>query len=638
MADNETDKHAAPEDEYSGEIADNSIPVKDPDGDNMGVASIGTDSVEAETDKAVDDIVKEEGDEVLQLRDKAAQDVVVMKESMWDRIKNAFAQWWDDPRQRYGTVGFVVVLLGLLLGVPYLRYNMLGLALSSHVNVTVVDSKTGSPVSGATVSAGSVTTKTEANGRAQLQVHMGTRKIAIKKAYYKGTELHKLVGLSDKSNTYKASIDALGRRVQVQVIDRVTGLGVSGATITVGSTTTTTNSKGFTTVVISSDKDKQTASVTLSGYNTAKVQVVASGSKAENTFGLVPAGQLYFLSNLSGKIDVVKTNLDGTARQIVLAGTGSEDPQTTSLLASRDWKYLALLSKREGKAKVYLIDTVNGDKLTTIDEGDANFSLVGWSGSNFVYQVTRTSVSLWQPNRVALKSYNADTSQNLLLDQTQASGTADFDALNQYIGTITLMGDQVVYTKNWQAASGSVAQIPSKQAELHTINANGSGHKLVKSFSLDTSVYGQYGVAANATSSGPTGVYIDFWDGTKNRFYSYEAGKVTELADMTSDKYYSQTYPTYLQSPGGTQTFWAEQRDGKNALFTGTQDGKAPKQIASLSPYNAYGWYTEKYLLVSKGSSELYIMGTSGGDPQKITDYYKPSVNYGGYGGGYGGL
>jgi Tol biopolymer transport system component len=93
-----------------------------------------------------------------------------------------------------------------------------------------------------------------------------------------------------------------------------------------------------------------------------------------------------------------------------------------------------------------------------------------------------------------------------------------------------------------------------------------------------------------------------------------------------------------LLSPSGSNSFWAEARDGKSALFVGDQDGKNPKQVASLSEYTSYGWFTDDYLLVSKGSSELYIMSKAGGKPQKITDYYKPSVNYQGYGGGYGGL
>jgi hypothetical protein len=46
--------------------------------------------------------------------------------------------------------------------------------------------------------------------------------------------------------------------------------------------------------------------------------------------------------------------------------------------------------------------------------------------------------------------------------------------------------------------------------------------------------------------------------------------------------------------------------------------------------------------LVSKNSSELYIMPKSGINeklqPLKVTDYHKPVQNFYGYGGGYGGI
>jgi hypothetical protein len=107
---------------------------------------------------------------------------------------------------------------------------------------------------------------------------------------------------------------------------------------------------------------------------------------------------------------------------------------------------------------------------------------------------------------------------------------------------------------------------------------------------------------------------------------------------LSQDQFWSTPYPTYLLSPSSNQTFWTDQRDGKNTLFVGDNDAKNQKTIASLSGYNIYGWFTDNYLLVSKSSSELYVMPVAGGTPLKITDYYKPAINYQGYGGGYGGL
>jgi hypothetical protein len=603
-----------------------------------------------ETDEAVDDIMKQDGDEALKAQDDVAEKATVMKQGRWERCKNFAAAWWADPRKRWGSIGGILLVLVILFAVPFTRYNILGLVLRSTATVRVVDSKTGAPVSGATVELAGQTAQTEANGKAQLRVHAGSKNLQVSKKYYRGYSSSELVALSASRNTFKATLVALGHQVKVKVVNKLSGQPVAGASVSAGGASAKTSPDGLATLVIPSGADTQAAKVSVAGYNTAKVSIAATGDVAKNTFGITPAGKLYFLSNLSGKIDVVKTNLDGTDRQTVLAGTGNEDRNTTSLLASRDWKYLALLSKRAGgdNASVYLIDTTNGDKLTTVDQGNATFSFVGWSGDRFIYQVSRGTVSDWQPDQQALKSLDATTGQTLLLDQTQASGTSQSDYVKQYFGSPYIIGNQVVYAKNWTSAynSTNMAQVVTKQAELDSIGADGSGHRVIKSFTLDSGTQSS-GVSITAELYEPDGLYIQFSSGTKDNFYDYDDGKVTDDTTMTADKFYANPYPTYLLSPSGNATFWADQRDGKNALFTGDADGKSPKQIATLSDYATYGWYTDGYLLVSKNSSELYIMpatgpstgsGSTNGTPFKITDYYKPAINYNGYGGGYGGL
>ncbi len=591
-------------------------------------------TTESKTDSAVDDIMKSDGDAALEAQD-AASEAAVTKLSVWGRFKSAWKAWWSNPRRRYTSIGFIVVLLAVIFGLPFTRANVLGLAVKAPVIIRVVDSKTGAPVSGATVLLAGQKAETDASGKATLRVNGGSKTLAVSKKYYSGYTHQELVVIGS-DNTFKATLGALGQQVKVKVVDKVSGKPLAGASVSAQGASAKTDASGLATVVIPSGADTQTASVNVSGYHTLKVTITAGGDLAKNTFTVVPAGKLYFLSNLSGRIDVVKTNLDGTDRQVVLEGTGSEDRSSTSLLASRDWKYLALLAKRSGdKASVYMIDTTNGDKLTTVDQGDANFSLVGWSGSRFVYQVTRSTVQNWQSNQQALKSLDATTGQTLLLDQTQASGTNDADYVRQQLGSSYIMGDQVVYAKNWTASYSNV--LGSKQAELDSIGADGSGHKVVKTFSLDAGTQtGQVWVSTRLYE--PNGLYVYFQGGAQDTFYDYEDGKITSDTTMTQDKFYGTPYATYLLSPSGSSTFWSDQRDGKNTLFTGDQDGGKSKTIASLSGYNTYGWYTDNYLLVSKNSSELYIMPKDGGTPLKITDYYKPSINYQGYGGGYGGL
>lgn len=587
-------------------------------------------------EEAVNDIMKADADTVLKAQDEAAKKATATRPSPMERFKNAWTAWWGSPRHRWGVIGGVIVVLAAVGAVPYTRYNVAGLVMSATATVKVVDSKTGAPVSGATVHFAGQTAETDVNGLATLHVHTGSKTLQVSKQYYRSSTARELVAFS--GNQFKASLVALGHQVKVKVVNKITGQPVANAAVSVQGANTKTGTDGTVMVVIPSGATTQSATVSLSGYNTAQVTIFATGDQAKNTFSVVPAGKLYFLSNLSGKIDVVKANLDGSDRKVVVAGTGNEDRYSTSLLASRDWNYLALLSKRSADTpSITLIDATNGDKLTTIDQGDASFTLVGWSGDRFVYQVARNSVQLWQPNKYALKSFDATTGQTLLLDQTQASGASQNDYLGQSFGQVYIVGDQLVYSKGWNAGYSQWPQLPSKQAEVDTIGADGSGHKVVKTFTLAAGTQTSY-LNLDTRLYEPGNLYIAFNDGTGAAFYEYEDGKVSSASDMTSDKFYSDSYPTYLFSPSGGQTFWAEPRDGKNTLFVGNQNADGQKQVASLSDYNAYGWFTDGYLLVSKNSSELYIMPTAGGTPFKITDYYKPSLTYNGYGGGYGGL
>ena len=198
-----------------------------------------------------------------------------------------------------------------------------------------------------------------------------------------------------------------------------------------------------------------------------------------------------------------------------------------------------------------------------------------------------------------------------------------------------LMGNQVVYTKGWEGTNINLTSslLAGKQAELDAINADGSDYHMVKSFapsSYPTSGYDS--IALITKLYAPDELYVDSHDNGTDTFYEYANGGVSPMTNVSADSFYSSTYPTYLLSPSGNSTFWDEPRDGKSTLFVGDENGGSQKQIANLSPYSPYGWYSDNYLLVSQNSSELYIMPAAG-TPLKITDYYKPLATYNGYGG-----
>jgi len=588
----------------------------------------------ADTDEPIE-INQEQPDEPV-IEDQPSKAPDSEGNSKFDRFK-----FWYSHRKKWTIPASVLIFLLVLGAIPITRNNIAGLVLKKDLSIKVLDATANTPVSGATVASDGVSAQTDGTGKAVLHhLKPGHHKLSLSKKYYQDRVVDSSVSLFGAVKVTAIDLTATGRQVKITVTNLITKQTLANVDIKVADISAKTDNSGSATVVLPVGSGEQKASLSLDGYNDSKVSVKASNDKIqENNFALTPTGQVYFLSKLSGKIDVVKTNLDGSSRQTVLAGTGNEQDQGTVLLASRDWKYLALLSRRAGSsASLYLINT-SDDSLTTMDEGDADFSLNGWVGDNFVYTVTRNGTQLWQANRQVIKSYSAPAKKAITLDQTTASGSGSSDYITELIGGVYAYNDQVFYIKNWTSSytGSSSAELSTKQATLNSVKPDGSAKKAIKSFGLATGTTA-IDITLEERVANPEQVNLKFSDGTKDNFYVYANGQVKDQPSQTSDGFYSASYSTYLQSPSGDNTFWSDPRDGKNTLFIGDDSGQNAKQLATLSDYNTYGWYTDNYLLVSKNSSELYAMSKDGKNAIKISDYHKPALTFNGYGGGYGGL
>ncbi len=538
-------------------------------------------------------------------------------------------------------VGVLVILL-LLFAIPLSRYQIAGLFLKKNYTVKVVDSVTSSPVSGADVSTAGKTAVTDGNGNAKLSgLKVGHHAVSISKKYYQDRKMDVLVPILSEKKVPSIAFEATGRPAKITVTNVINHQALAGVDISVADTEAKTDKSGNAIVVLPTGKTNAKATLSLNGYNKKEITINISDQKIEeNNVTLTPSGKIYFLSKLSGKIDVVKTDLDGASRSTVLAGTGKEEDTGTVLLAARDWKYLALQSRRDSEApRLYLIDTSN-DAVTTIDEGNAIFTPVGWNDNNFVFITNRSGVPDWQAHAQALKTFNAQTKQLTILDQTAGQGTNQIDYARENYGQVYIIGKNVIYEKSWQANTYYVpGALDGKQAGIYSINISGQGFQTFKNFSYAS------GKTTYFTSIPyeAQGIYYQVTEKNDVSYYAYASGKITGKDDLsdTFNNYYQKSV-TYLQSPSGNETFWSDPRDGKNTLFVGGQNGEDGKQIAALSDYTVYGWFSDNYLLVSKNSSELFIMPKTAlpkdTGPLKITDYHKPARTFPGYGGGYGGV
>ncbi len=543
-------------------------------------------------------------------------------------------------RKKWSVPLTILAATGLLLAVPFTRYSVLGLAVKRDYAVAVVDESTKKPVTNATVSLAGQQATTDNKGRVALNVKVGTHRLEVSKKYYQSVSTQTLVALSQKHGAFTVYLKATGRQVPVTVVNKITGKPVENVVVRAEGTETKTGKDGKATIVLPAGRPKVTAEIRRDAYvaQTSTI-VVTDQAVKENNFSVTPAGKIFFLSKLSGKIDVVKTNLDGTQRETVVAGSGNEEQWDTVLLASRDWKYLALKSKRDGgkNAKLFLIEAATG-RLSTIDEGNGYFSLIGWSDHHFVYQVNRHEVKDWQPRARALKSYHAPSGRLATIDETEGEGTGQYNYARSDFSLVSILdGGELVYGKNWYGTTPCChfltqpSNISEREVQLISVKADGTAKKVIKSFDIPTGT-GHYTLSPVLYAPGEVYVQVPGFNGAKNAYYEYEHGKIETAADIT-DEIFRRGYPTYLESPSSKRTFWSESRDGKNVLFVGNHAGEEEKQIASLSEYAQYGWYSDDYLLVSKGRSELYIMPAAGGTPFKVTDYHRAEGFISGYGG-----
>jgi hypothetical protein len=537
-----------------------------------------------------------------------------------------------------GRVVLAVLLAALvtaaLMAFPTTRYAILGTVIKKDVTLVVLDSKTNMPISEAEVLFADQTATSNSDGRVQFtQVPVGEYEATVNKTYYESISQPITVSILSAQQEFESRIEATGRQVSVKVVNKISGKPLQGATVSVLSTTATTNNDGEAVIVLPASKTSEKGTVKLQDHNDQNIKVIITeADDKRNSFGLTPSGKIFFLSKRTGKLNVMSSNLDGTDPKVVVKGTGNENEYETVLLAARDWRYLALRATRDNKPKLYLVDTSNG-KLSVIDEGDAQFQPVGWFNEHFIYIVDRNNKEYWEPKKQALKSFNATTGQLATLDENAGVGNLGNSNSRAYenLSNVYILDNLVVYTKDW---GGNKYRVEGRKITFNSIRPGGEEKKVIKEIDDADSTY----VGAVRLYK-PQEIYyqIQYDYGDKSKYFEYEEGKIVENNSITAS-ILNRVYPTFLYSPSGQQTFWSESRDGKNSLFIGEKNANNSKELTRFSEYSAYGWFGDEYILMSKEGSELYISSKEAFKPIKITDYHKPDTSFRGYGYGYGGF
>jgi hypothetical protein len=622
-------KDEIPEDK---EINDEDLVFEESDGTDNDVASEEVAPEEpdepeeaAEGGESKDDVIKDETIE--ELDSEAEENESKQKEGLQTKTgsTNKLADLLKTPKRKVmAAIIAIIVVTGAVYAIPASRYGVLGIFIKKNITIVVNDTTTKKPVSQAKVTINGQTVNTASDGTAKFsQVPTGEYTVVVSKKYYKDSNNNFTVPSFGEAQADTISLSATGRQIELSVVNKITRQPLAKALIKLGETSGETDDKGLATIVLPADKKTVTGTIAVDGYNSADITVTVSENSDANKFSVTPVGRIAYLSKITGKINLMTANLDGSDSKVMIQGTGNEKDNTTSQLAARDWNYVALQAHRasDSRNQLYVVDTKSGN-LKTVDSGDVDLQLIGWSGHKFVYIVNR-SYSYNTDKRQALKSYDADTGKLSTIDETHLIG-----GLSENLGDLYIVNSKIVYVKSWWDNT-------STKGSIFVMNPDGSGKKSAHDIDLGAGTSGY--LYLNSKLYEPAAIYYDIND----KVFEYENGAVKQAA-ISVDDLENDFYPTFLLSPSDKKTFWYEPRDGKNTIFVGDDQAKSPKTLATLSDFATYGWYGDDYVLLSKNGSELYVAPADETfdkvAPLKVTDYHKPTLTYPGYGSGYGGL
>jgi Tol biopolymer transport system component len=568
------------------------------------------------------------------------------KEEASNNKPKAKRKFWPPTKKQLLIVGgvFVVVLLIIAVIQP-VRNAVAGLVLKTSATIEAydefTDSETGKTeriqLTDLTIKIDGKTVAAKAISPIKVSdIRPGSRTVSVSKGNYKTftTKLQANLKFGQQNNTGAYKLVATGRPVKVLVKNSISGDVLADASISDGKASAKTDTKGQAIVVLPvNGKNEHEYTLSKTGFLDKKIKLALplTPSQKVTDLTLTPSGKVYFLSKQSGKIDVVKTNLDGSERETVLAGTGKEENTTTTLVATTDWRYLALHTRRSDKNYQLLLIDTKTDANTVIDEGNAVFELEGWSGKTLVYTVASNVLQAYQPGKYKIKSYNAESKSLKIVYQNQANGNSIYNYSAEYPVRVTVVSGRIIYDIEYQQAGYS---FPPGQGTIRSAEVSGANTKTLHTYE-------------------PAKGYLELtYTSAKEVYYSFteyaQGGNSPAVTyyEVDADGKFKQTKKpekadqyTYLVSPDGTQTLWSEEQDGKQTIFVGDASGGSPKEYYRLSELKPYGWFTKDYALYSKNNSELYIAALKEkAEPKKISDYHRPSqVNFIGYGGGYGG-
>jgi hypothetical protein len=550
-------------------------------------------------EKAVDDIVSNEGDALLEAEDeKRDGDEVSTKKS-----KHSFREFlgaiWAKPAARWGIiVGSVLLVLGLAL-LPMSRYFALNtVGVRASLNVTVIDSGTLQPLKNVQVKVANASVQTDGDGIAKLEhLKLGKANLEISKRAFATVSQKVTVGWgSNPEGQFR--LVASGDQYSFVVTDFLSGKPIEKAEASSGEGNALSDKNGKIVLSLDTsakkDSDELDIKITATNYRAEAVKITA-GNKETNSVKMVSDRKDVFISKRSGKYDIYTIDIDGKNEQKIVSGTGLER-EDMALSVQQSNTMAAYVATRENVrnsdgyllSTLYLVDTKSGS-ISKVDQSE-QIQLIGWaSDGHLVYVKIAAGASAANAKRHRLMSLN---SKNVSDNKEIASANAFNDVL--------MVGDKIVY-----APSNALQDNP--KPGLFVVNADNTNSVTVTTKEAYNVFRTDYSTLTLSTPDG---------------FFTYKVGAAPST--MTSTKETASANRFYVDSAVGNRSLWLDNRDGKGVVLSFDKTTQKDTVLTTQSGIKLpLFWLNDSNVIfrINDGKQTAdYVVSINGGDAKKIQD------------------
>ncbi len=548
-------------------------------------------------DKAVDQIVAEESDKLLEAEDFEKEIVEEAKEvkTFRERLGAFFGWFWRNRFARF------VLLLGLFGGLiaggllPQTRYYALNAAgVRASTSLKVIDESSGQPLRNVTVRVNDQSGQTDADGMVSLTgVRLGRNDIVIEKhAFAPLAQPHVFGWGSNRLGEFR--IKPVGSQYSFTAVDFLSAKPVGKVEAVSGEASAFSDEKGVIKLTMDK-KDDLDFEVTIKGegYREEKLTLKAD-TKDPVAVKMVSARKHTFVSKRSGKYDVYKIDIDGKNEQKILAGTGLERDDMVLAPHPTD-EIVALVSTRENKRNKdgFLLSTLTLIDLTTNQTTNLGTSeriqIVDWIGSRLVFVVIAEGSSANHPQRHRLMSYDYKDEKKLEL------------AASNYFNDVLVVNGKIYY-----APSSMYQQSPD--TGLFRVSADGSQKQTVYPKEIWNMFRTEYD---KIILSGP------------QQWFEYHPSDGKEPVKLDG----APSNPVgrvYTDGPDGHKSLWVDVRDGKGVLLYYDVAGKQDSVLRTQSGLkNPVRWLNNKsfiFRIATEDETADFAMSLDGGEAIKIRD------------------